>query len=55
MNKRLENKTILVTGSSRGIGKACAIQCAKNGANIAVHGRSNKYDLKDTLEEILAM
>ncbi len=55
MNKRLESKTILITGSSRGIGKACAIQCAKNGANIAVHGRSNTDALQDTLEEILAM
>ncbi len=55
MNKRLENKTILVTGSSRGIGKACAIQCAKNGANIAVHGRSNTEALRNTLTEIKAL
>ncbi len=55
MNKRLENKTILITGSSRGIGKACAIQCAKNGANIAVHGRSNTVALRNTLTEIKAL
>jgi len=52
MLKRLENKTIIITGSSRGIGKSCAIQCAKNGAKIAVHGRSITDKLKDTVDEI---
>ena len=54
MKKRLENKTIIVTGSSRGIGKACAVQCAKNGANIAVHGRTVTDALKNTVAEIKA-
>ena len=54
MKKRLENKTIIVTGSSRGIGKACAVQCAKNGANVAVHGRSVTNALKNTVAEINA-
>ena len=49
---RLENKTIIVTGSSRGIGKACAIQCAKNGANIAVHGSRDSEALRNTVSEI---
>ncbi len=55
MKKRLENKTIIVTGSSRGIGKACAVQCAKNGANVAVHGRSVTDALKNTSAEIEAL
>ncbi|CAL1695692.1 unnamed protein product [Somion occarium] len=28
----LSNKTVCITGSSRGIGRACAIECAKHGA-----------------------
>jgi 3-oxoacyl-[acyl-carrier protein] reductase len=33
--KLLEGKVVLVTGAARGIGKAIAIECAQNGANIA--------------------
>jgi NAD(P)-dependent dehydrogenase (short-subunit alcohol dehydrogenase family) len=32
----LENKTVFITGGLSGIGKACAIAAAKEGANIAV-------------------
>ena len=34
--KKLENKTVFITGGLSGIGKACAIAAAKEGANIAV-------------------
>lgn len=34
--KKLENKTVFITGGISGIGKACAIAAAKEGANIAI-------------------
>lgn len=34
--KKLENKTVFITGALSGIGKACAIAAAKEGANIVV-------------------
>jgi len=36
----LHNKTAFITGASRGIGKAIAIQLAKNGANIVIAAKS---------------
>lgn len=35
-DKPFRNKTIVVTGGSRGIGLAIAKACAKDGANIAI-------------------
>lgn len=43
----LENKTILVTGASSGIGKATAIECSKLGATVIITGR-NEQRLNDT-------
>lgn len=34
--KKLENKTVLITGGLSGIGYACALAAAKEGANIAI-------------------
>ena len=38
----LQNKTALVTGSSRGIGRATALALAEAGAHVIVHGRSTE-------------
>lgn len=47
----LENKTILVTGASSGIGQAVAIACAKMGATVVVTAR-NEARLKETLQQM---
>lgn len=47
----LENKTILVTGASSGIGKATAIECSKLGATVVITAR-NEERLKATFNEL---
>jgi NAD(P)-dependent dehydrogenase (short-subunit alcohol dehydrogenase family) len=39
MNSRLENKTAIITGAGSGIGRACAIALAREGARVALVGR----------------
>ena len=39
---RLEGKTILVTGSTDGVGRVVAKRLAAEGANVLVHGRSQQ-------------
>lgn len=42
MDMGLRNKTALVTGSTKGIGKAIAIELAKEGVNVLVNGRNDE-------------
>ena len=44
----LQNKTILVTGASSGIGRAIAVECSRMGALLITTGR-NEERLKETL------
>jgi NAD(P)-dependent dehydrogenase (short-subunit alcohol dehydrogenase family) len=39
---RLSGESILVTGSTAGIGKHIALMCAREGARVAVHGRNRE-------------
>jgi 3-oxoacyl-[acyl-carrier protein] reductase len=51
----LTGKTALVTGASRGIGRAIATRLANDGALVAVHYGSNEAAAADTLAEIQRM
>src|SRR6185437_4465199 len=50
-NRKLEGRVALITGASRGIGRAIARGYAKEGAAVAVTARS-AADLKSLVEEI---
>lgn len=52
--KLLENKVALVTGAARGIGKAIAVELAKNGANIAFTDLNRNEVMEATEAEIAA-
>jgi len=51
--KKLENKTVFITGGLSGIGKACALAAAAEGANVAIADISSDSSEKE-MEEIRA-
>lgn len=53
MDLELTDKTAIVAAASHGIGKACALRLAREGANVVVCARG-KEDLVKTAEEISA-
>lgn len=42
MDLGLTGKKALITGSTKGIGKAIAIEMAREGANVIINGRNEK-------------
>lgn len=50
-----ENKVALVTGGSRGIGKACAIELARAGYDVAISYAGNEEAANKTIEELQAL
>ncbi len=52
MNISLKNQLILVTGASRGIGRAIAKQLAESGAKVIIHFNRNQKEAESLLAEI---
>ena len=50
----MNKKSVLVTGSSRGIGRACAIAFAKAGYHVFINCRQNIALLHSLQDEILS-
>lgn len=51
----LTGKNFFITGSSKGIGRGCAIECAKAGANVAINYRSEDGTAQQVADEVRAM
>lgn len=49
------NKTVFITGSSRGIGKACALKFARHEWNVVINCRNNIEAMNDVEKKILAL
>ena len=49
------NKSVLITGSSRGIGKAIALRLARDGYDIVVHCRSQRAEADAVAQTIVDM
>jgi len=48
----MRNKTLVITGATKGIGKACAYRFAKEGVNIAFTYNSNEEFAKDIAKDL---
>ena len=49
------NKTVLVTGSSRGIGRAIALRLARDGFDVVLHCRSQRVEADAVAQSIQAL
>ena len=51
---KLLGKTALVTGAARGIGRGCALELARAGADIAINDRERTIEADAVITEIQA-
>lgn len=52
---RLEGKTALVTGASRGLGRAIALKLAQEGARVALNYRSGEQQCREVADRISSL
>lgn len=52
MSGQLQDKAAIVTGASLGIGSACALDLAKNGANVAINYRKHKDEAESLVAQM---
>ncbi len=53
--RKLDGRTAIVTGGSRGIGRAIALELAELGAKVAINYRGSKEDAERVADEIRAL
>ncbi|MEN2464607.1 3-oxoacyl-[acyl-carrier-protein] reductase [Ornithinibacillus sp. FSL M8-0202] len=51
----LQGKTAIITGGSRGIGRAIALELAEKGANVVVNYAGNEAKAQAVVEEVIAL
>lgn len=49
----MKEKVVVVTGGSRGIGRAIALECGQRGAYVAVNYRKNQVEAQEVAEQII--
>lgn len=52
MEISLNNRTIVVTGGAKRLGRAIALECARSGADVAITYRESEADAHDCLAEL---
>jgi len=55
INMKLLGKTALVTGAARGIGRGCALELARAGADVAINDREQTAQARATVAEVEAL
>lgn len=51
----LEGKTVLITGASRGIGRGTALECARQGADLALNWFRDREGIDETVSLVKAL
>ena len=52
MNEFMKNKTLVISGGTKGIGKECVYKFAQNGVNVAFTYNSNQQFAEDICKDV---